>query len=676
MYNPESVAQKTKSTGIMERLILLCLTALVCLSPLPLGGNRPAAWSIISLVCGGLLLLWVIGVFSRQLYIRVSLRHILWIVLPFILVLIWALLQTVIWAPELANPLWKITEDVLHTKLSWSISPNRYATIEAVMKLAAYGSAFWCSLQIGRNTQNAYYILKAIFIAGVFYAFYGMFDHFLGTEKILFIPKTAYIGSVTSTFINRNSYATYAAICSIICLALLVNKVFFEASSANENATVKGVLHNIYTKGFVYLHLLILLVASLVLSNSRAGVFSFILGVIVLIMCVGMSKPMRHLRKTLYITLITIVILLSGFVMQGGKTLSDRFDHLDNDIQIRLNIYKITLRAIGDFSYFGAGLGNFEPIFDMYRDSSLKNMTARIDHAHNTYLEMMLELGVIGFAVLMISFITVNIIFIKGMLRRQKDYIFPLTGFAVSVVVATHSLFDFSLEMPAIALTYSVILGVCCAQSWSTRERLSDTQNSSASNITVFIALIIGMAVFIIGIYLNVTALKQLPSNQIMAKLLNNKEVSIDELNDVISNQNSNANPAILSDLGEAEFTLAHRYGIFTVDGAKLLTEAKAHFKASLSLAPANSFAWQRLAYISFILGDSYEDVATYIYTSTMTGPYNKNLIFYRLELSMLVWDYFTDDQRGLIMNQIKIAAYTDSKKTENILKARNLFLD
>ena len=42
-------------------------------------------------------------------------------------------------------------------------------------------------------------------------------------------------------------------------------------------------------------------------------------------------------------------------------------------------------------------------------------------------------------------------------------------GVAATVLVGVHSLFDFSLQMPAIAMTYASLMGVACAQAYPTR---------------------------------------------------------------------------------------------------------------------------------------------------------------------------------------------------------------
>jgi hypothetical protein len=48
--------------------------------------------------------------------------------------------------------------------------------------------------------------------------------------------------------------------------------------------------------------------------------------------------------------------------------------------------------------------------------------------------------------------------------------VFPATGVAASVLVGVHATMDFSLQLPAVAMLYAAIMGVACAQSYSSVE--------------------------------------------------------------------------------------------------------------------------------------------------------------------------------------------------------------
>ena len=61
------------------------------------------------------------------------------------------------------------------------------------------------------------------------------------------------------------------------------------------------------------------------------------------------------------------------------------------------------------------------------------------------------------------------LICIQGLRNRGKDWVYPSVGIAASVLAGIHAWFDFSLQMPAVAMTFAAILGVACAQSYSSR---------------------------------------------------------------------------------------------------------------------------------------------------------------------------------------------------------------
>ena len=56
---------------------------------------------------------------------------------------------------------------------------------------------------------------------------------------------------------------------------------------------------------------------------------------------------------------------------------------------------------------------------------------------------------------------------IRGLRERGKDWVYPAVGIAATALVAIHSWFDFSLQIPAVAMSYACIMGVACAQSYS-----------------------------------------------------------------------------------------------------------------------------------------------------------------------------------------------------------------
>ena len=81
-------------------------------------------------------------------------------------------------------------------------------------------------------------------------------------------------------------------------------------------------------------------------------------------------------------------------------------------------------------------------------------------------MESALELGIPAAIALILAVGTTAFYCLIGIRRRRRDVIYPAVGLAATVLVAVHSLVDFSLQIPAVAVTYSLLMGVACAQSW------------------------------------------------------------------------------------------------------------------------------------------------------------------------------------------------------------------
>ncbi|MFP6563251.1 MAG: hypothetical protein VCC68_02065, partial [Myxococcota bacterium] len=89
--------------------------------------------------------------------------------------------------------------------------------------------------------------------------------------------------------------------------------------------------------------------------------------------------------------------------------------------------------------------------------------------AHSTYLENALELGIPAAVALFASIGTCAGYCWLGIGRRRRDRIYPAIAVAATALVAAHSTVDFSLQIPAVAVSYAFLLGLGCAQSFSTR---------------------------------------------------------------------------------------------------------------------------------------------------------------------------------------------------------------
>ncbi len=84
--------------------------------------------------------------------------------------------------------------------------------------------------------------------------------------------------------------------------------------------------------------------------------------------------------------------------------------------------------------------------------------------AHDTYIEHLVELGIPATILLYTGPVLLFGMCVRGVFNRRRDQVVPLVASSATVLVGLHSLVDFSLQIPAVAVTYAAILGAGCAQ--------------------------------------------------------------------------------------------------------------------------------------------------------------------------------------------------------------------
>ena len=448
--------------------------AALTLLPLPFGGNRPWASDLFGALCAVMVLglawdlyrmreTWPAGAPLYRLGISAALLT---------LVALWAAIQTVGWTPTAwQHPLWQSVSAMPDAKSgAIALDPDRFA--ESLTRLLAYVACFLLAFFAGRDATRALRVVKALAAAAALYALYGLIVQSTGAETILWYDKWAYRNLLTSTFVNKNSYATYAALGLQCCIALLWHRLKHRPNDALPPDSVFAAQLERFGKRDVFYALMgIVVLGALVFTGSRAGVASGGAGCFVLLMLLAVN---RRWGWTQWLPLVAVGVALTlSFMMLGNMATINRLDEtqVEADAAARLAAYDIATEAIADQPLRGYGLGGFENAFRLFRNPSL---ALWFQHAHNDYLELMVELGVpaalmvFGAVALLLSCCAF------GVWRRKRQEIFCILAFSATATVGLHALADFSLQIPAVAATYATLLGLGVAQSWSTREKGHD----------------------------------------------------------------------------------------------------------------------------------------------------------------------------------------------------------
>jgi O-antigen ligase len=341
----------------------------------------------------------------------------------------------------------------------------------------AYAGIFWLALQLCSSRRRARTVFVALSFAAFAYGAYGLIETLTGANDVLWFHKKYYVASVTSTFINRNNYAAYAGLGLICASGMIVQRIAAVLSTPDRGGS-KALLLLEAMNGWRGLLLpgWIVLLTALVLTASRGGVLSSVAGLLALLAAVASSRVLRP-RHAMAVAGI-LVLGAGAFLSFSGGQVAERLAGTTFDTEGRPIVYELTLQDIAKTPWLGVGYGTFEEAFRLVRDERVK---FEWDKAHNTYLENALELGIPATVLLTLSGATLFLRCLIGLRQRRSEAIFPAIGIGATVLVACHSLVDFSLQIPAIAATYALIMGVAVIQSWP-RRHLPLAPSGSAAN--------------------------------------------------------------------------------------------------------------------------------------------------------------------------------------------------
>jgi O-antigen ligase len=202
----------------------------------------------------------------------------------------------------------------------------------------------------------------------------------------------------------------------------------------------------------------LLLVVALLFSGSRAGIgaglFAFSLASFALVW-----RPASVPARIAFGASAAAALLFAAYI--GLTPVLDRFatDQLALGYEGRMRISEAAMRAGLDFLPFGSGLGTFADVFRRYQVEGLPGF---VDHAHNDYAELFLELGVAGIAavaLLLIAYAARWAQILRGWPLRSLGYLQVGAGLGMMAMLI-HGAFDFNFHIPANALYFSFLAGV------------------------------------------------------------------------------------------------------------------------------------------------------------------------------------------------------------------------
>ncbi len=204
----------------------------------------------------------------------------------------------------------------------------------------------------------------------------------------------------------------------------------------------------------VRLGICVLLVLAIVLTRSRTAfvltAIPIVLGLIRAYSHARMSKPAGPSRSwlarpatALLGSVVLLAVAASALVVAAPGRLGQTLERFENIEEARLYIWEDATYAIDRYWPLGSGMGTFEDVFQV--DESLENLTRRrAGRAHNDYLEIAIEAGVPGIA--LIAFWALFIAYCTWRARQSHYRWLGWSGSAFLLAVALQSITDYPLR--------------------------------------------------------------------------------------------------------------------------------------------------------------------------------------------------------------------------------------
>ncbi len=343
------------------------------------------------------------------------------------------------------------------------LSLHTWATRQSLSRFVACSLVALMVLDLAMQSVPRRALAWALVAGGGFQAVYGLAEHLSRRQHIFGYAKQHYAEMATGTFINKNHYAGYLAMCLPVALAMAAG-LFPRLHPSEQIPVLQRVAalpgRKVFSAAMVLI-VAVVMATALGSSRSRAGMACALAG----LLAAGLAAAVSRRRRAFAVAaaLAVAVTLLLFFSQSRGSIILDDFrvapDSMPGQVG-RWEMWQQALAMAAAFPVTGTRLGSFQYVFPGFRAEGAGVFLA---HAHNDYLEALAETGWAGLIVLAAGVLLVTRSLIRS--RLDRDTFGPLGPAALAAVLAIglHSLVDFDLAIPANAVTFAAACGILIA---------------------------------------------------------------------------------------------------------------------------------------------------------------------------------------------------------------------
>ena len=366
------------------------------------------------------------------------------------LILIWQVMQLVLPVPSHFPQLIFFNTQIswLAPFQTWSVTPER--TQWSILTQFLMIVLFALTLTLLNNRRRLKQLLFVFLLVGVVHAFLAIGAKYTGQFLVDKKSLDGHFNAARGLFVNRNHLAAFTVLCFFSPLTMQLYRLAKKTSAS----LFKEVFFSV-----IYLGFLLLLFLVIVLSESRGALLS--LG-LCLCFCFFVRKKIFFFDIGNNYFLPIMYFCFFGFILFFGQEILERLSSLS--LGERTLQWQITWQAIKHQWLAGYGAGSYELVFQGFRNYADLRLVI-YDQAHNDYLHIFLEQGIIGL-VLWLSFIVISISRAFKYCRNTNSLLLKTTLFSVIISVSAiliQSLVGYPLQIMAIRCYFFIIIAMIFA---------------------------------------------------------------------------------------------------------------------------------------------------------------------------------------------------------------------
>lgn len=344
-----------------------------------------------------------------------------------------------------------VSGEILSSEVARSLSLDPFATQLFIARIFVYLVFFAAALAFIDSSERAGRMAAVIVIFGGLMAFFGILHRLANPEAIYGLRLTPQAISF-GPFVNQHHFAAFMVMIAGLSIGLL-----FGSGIKNE------------IKAFLLLTA-ILASMGLILTGSRGGVLSFAGMVIFAVAATYGSareketsgndrKAVTAIATTAAIAAVGLIVVGAVFYLGGGDSLLRGLGVSGGDTDVssgRIHFWKTAIEIIKTYPLFGSGFDSFGVAYTRF-DTQIGLF--RVENAHNEYLQVLAEGGIVGFACLAGFLFLLFRNGVKNLLATKEPLMRGLVigSLAGCFGMVIHSFFDFPLRTPSNALFFLLL---------------------------------------------------------------------------------------------------------------------------------------------------------------------------------------------------------------------------